>query len=80
MPDKIKRLSELLFDTDDIDVFIKKMEDFFKSIESPVTLIEAGIGYDKKDDIINLMKKNKVSGYFHLFDDYETLVDLMYGN
>ncbi len=80
IPDKIKRLSELLFDTDDIDVFIKKMEDFFKSIKSPVTLIEAGIEYDKKEDIINLMKKNKVSGYFHLFDNYETLVELMYGN
>ncbi len=80
IPDKIKRLSELLFDTDDIDVFIKKMEDFFKSIKSPVTLIEAGIEYDKKEDIINLMKKNKVSGYFHLFDDYESLVELMYGN
>ncbi len=80
IPDKIKRLSVLLFDTDDIDFFIAKTENFFKSIEAPVTLTEEGIGYDKKDEIIRLMKKNKVSGYFHFFNDYETLVELMYGN
>ncbi|MCD4793845.1 MAG: iron-containing alcohol dehydrogenase [Bacteroidales bacterium] len=80
IPEKIKKLSELIFNTDDINTFINNLEFFFRSINAPINLIEAGIGYDKKDEIINLMKKNKVSGYHYSFDDYEKLVGLMYGS
>jgi len=78
IPYRIKKLSSLLFDTEDIDLFISKMESFFKSINSPIKLSETNISYDKKDEIINLMIKNKVSGYNYEFNDYEKLVDLMY--
>ncbi|MCF6366023.1 MAG: iron-containing alcohol dehydrogenase [Bacteroidales bacterium] len=80
IPDKIKKLAELIFDVSDIDLFIEELEDFFKSIGSPVKLQDAGISYDKKDEIINILRKNEVSGFVHTFDDYELLTEFMYGN
>lgn len=77
IPEKIKNISNLVFGTEDIDIFIKKLETFFTSINSPISLAEANISYNKKDEIINLMIKNKVSGYNYEFNDYTKLVSLM---
>ncbi len=76
------RLSELMFDlfkTADIDTGIYKLEHFFTSIGSPVSLKGTGIGKNKHTMIINQMIKNKVNGN-HLSlteDDYHTLIQLM---
>lgn len=78
IPERIKQLSLLLFNTEDINLFISKMENFFNSINSPVYLQDAGIAIEKKQDIINLLTKNKASGYNYQFDEYEKLVELMY--
>jgi len=80
IPNKIRKLAKLIFDTEDIDSFISELEKFFKSIQSPVTLQEAGIKYDKKNEIINILRKNNASGFFHTFNDYEILTELMFGN
>ncbi len=78
IPERIKELFILLFESDDIDLGIKKMETFFTSIKSPIRLSDAGIEYDKKDEIVNLLTKNKASGYNYEFNEYEKLVNLMY--
>jgi len=78
IPERIKKLSSLLFNIEDIDLFISNIEIFFKSINSPVYLQDAGITNDKKQEIINLLTKNKASGYNYQFNDYEKLVDFMY--
>jgi len=78
IPKKIKTISKLIFNIDDIDIFIEKLETFFTSINSPIKLSEANISYDKKNEIINLMIKNKVSGYNYEFSEYDEIVELMY--
>ncbi|NPA44131.1 MAG: iron-containing alcohol dehydrogenase [Chlorobi bacterium] len=78
IPERIKDLSLLLFNTEDIDLFISKIEDFFKSINSPIRLQDTGINTDKKQEIINLLTKNEASGFNYQFNEYEKLVDLMY--
>jgi len=78
IPERIKELFILLFENDDIDFGVKKIENFFVSIKSPIRLLDVGIEYDKKDEIINLLTKNKASGYNYEFNEYEKLVNLMY--
>ncbi len=78
IPNRIRNLSKLIYGTEDISDFIEKLEYFFHSINSPVYLEEANIIYDKKDEIVNLLKKNKASGYNYSFDEYEELTELMY--
>lgn len=80
-PERLQRLGELVFDTSDVDNMIDKFEDFFESINAPLKLSEVGIGRSHKQEIIDLMKANKVSGSnFKLSDDdYESLTELMYG-
>lgn len=78
IPNRIKELFTLLFETNDIDSGITQLENFFISINSPIKLAEVGIGEDKKDEIINLLTKNKASGYNYEFNEYKKLVELMY--
>jgi len=79
IPDKISNLSRLIYGSEEVDLFIEKIELFFKTIGSPVNLIEAGIELSEKEKIIDLMKKNKISGYKYQFSEYEKITDLMYG-
>jgi alcohol dehydrogenase YqhD (iron-dependent ADH family) len=80
-PERLQRLSELVFDSSSVDDMIHKFEDFFESINAPLKLSEIGIGRSHKQEIIDLMKANKVSGsnYKLSDDDYESLTELMYG-
>jgi len=80
IPERIKKIASLLFNTEDIDFFITKMEDFFILIGSPVNLYDAGVSLDKKQEIVDLLTKNKATGYNYQFNNYEHLVDLMYDN
>jgi alcohol dehydrogenase YqhD (iron-dependent ADH family) len=78
IPDEIKRLAQLIFGLNDIDLFIENLEQFYISIETPVRLEDAGIKRNKKNEIVELMKKNQISGFFHKFSNYEKLTELMY--
>jgi len=79
IPERISKLSMLLFNTPNIDEFLLKLVSFFKQINSPVKLSEIGIPKNKRTEIINLMKINKVTGSYHKLneDDYTKLVDFM---
>ncbi len=79
IPDRILKLAKLLFNVNLIDDFLLKLKSFFKSINSPVSLADIGIGKDKKNEIVDLLKKNKATGYSHRLtdEDFEKMVDLM---
>lgn len=79
IPEKISQLGKLIFDTEDIDEFIEKLENFFNSLGAPVILQEAGIQIESREHIIALMKKNKITGYKYHIEDYELITDYMYG-
>lgn len=78
IPERIKTISKLIFNIEDIDLFIEKLETFFTSINSPINLFEAKIYEDKKEDIVNLMTRNKISGYNYKFNEYDEIVNLMF--
>ncbi len=80
IPERLKTLSKLLFDTEDIDKFIGKIEDFFLSLNCPVSLKTEGFDISEKEQIREVMKQNKVSGSnYELSDnDIEKITDLMF--
>lgn len=80
IPERIEKLSELVFLHKDVNRFILDLETFFKSIDCPVSLKSEGFAETEKDVILKLLKKNKVSGSnFKLSDnDLEELVELMF--
>ena len=77
IPDRISTLGKMIFNTSDINSTIEQFEAFFMSIISPVRLSHLGI--TNREAIINLMEKNKVSGYNLKLskNDYISLVDFM---
>jgi len=76
---KISQLGNMIFGTNDIDLFIEKLKDFFVSINCPVTLQDAGISNDKKDEILSVLVKNNASGFNYKLDknDYEKILSLV---
>ncbi|NPA67410.1 MAG: iron-containing alcohol dehydrogenase [Chlorobi bacterium] len=80
IPERLKRLASLLFDTENIEHFITLTEDFFLSIKSPVSLKTEGFSEKDKSKIIHVMRQNKVSGnnYKLSSDDITALVELMF--
>lgn len=79
IPQRIQKLGKGLFGTSDLEKTIEKLEAFFSSLGSPIRTIETGIGASKKQEILNQMNKNKVSGMHHALDDDDRakLVDWM---
>ncbi len=79
IPERIQKMGKLLFGTEYTDEAIQKLESFFTSLHSPVRLSEAGIESSKKDEIINQMNQNKVTGMHHALSeaDRAALVKLM---
>ncbi len=79
IPQRIQKLGKGLFGTIDLEETIEKLEAFFSSLGSPIRTIETGIGTSKKEEILNQMNKNKVSGMYHALDDDDRakLVDWM---
>lgn len=77
---EIVHLGKSVFGTQSADGAIAAFERFFRSIGCPVSLAEAGIGSDKKQEILESMKYNKVQGNHHKFTygQMERLLDLMY--
>ncbi len=81
IPEKIQTLSTYLFNNDNIDEFINHLIQFYLSIGAPVTLQDIGIELKHREQIFNLMSRNKVSGYVYPLseNDYNQILDYMYG-
>ncbi|MBN2175709.1 MAG: iron-containing alcohol dehydrogenase [Bacteroidales bacterium] len=62
MPERIALLGRSVFGVNSAEKTIDSLENFFKSIGSPVRLNEAGIHSAKKPDLLETMIKNKVRG------------------
>lgn len=79
IPDRIIKMGKHVFGVDSVDATIEALKVFFQSIESPVTLVEAGIAYDQRQKIVDQMHKNKVSGMNYKLSpkDRETIVEYM---
>lgn len=77
--DRISRLGELVFDTNDVDITINNLERFFASINCPIRLKEIGVNSDNKAEYIAILKKNKASGYNVIIkeEEYEQLFEMM---
>jgi len=69
IPARISKLGEHLFNDPDMDSAIGKLESFFRSIGSPVRAEEAGLTYDKKGEVLELMNTQRSSGRNHLLKD-----------
>ena len=80
IPERITKLGNQLFGTNSADETITLLEKFFKSILCPVRLSDINIHNDKKDEIIDQMKKNQIDGMVHKFtdDDRKKIVELMF--
>lgn len=78
-PERVKELLFKLFFTDDIDDGIYKLEYCFKLFKCPVTLKEAGIGDEKKEEIVAQLIRNRVSGMHYELteEDYRLITELM---
>ena len=78
-PERIAQLGKELFGVNTSDYTITKFEEFFKQIECPVRLEEAGIGKEQRQQILDTMILNNVSGMNHKLsrDDLSLLLDLM---
>jgi len=79
IPARIENLGLGLFGEADITKTITRLEDFFKSIGSPVRMSEAGIGDDQIQLIRDHMLKSKLSGAVQILgpDDYDFLLKAM---
>lgn len=79
LSERISLLGNKLFGTQNAKDTIKQFEVFFKSINCPIKLCDVGITPDKKEEILILMTKNKISGFTHKLNtnDYNNLIDLM---
>ena len=69
--DKIARLGELVFETNDINITIQKFEEFFVSIKCPVRLSEINVTESNRQEYISSLIKNKASGYNILINEEE---------
>jgi alcohol dehydrogenase YqhD (iron-dependent ADH family) len=80
IPERITELGKNAFNAHDIDSTIKNIETFFRSLESPVRLEEAGIKSADKELILSTMIKNKVNGMHHKLnpESIEKIIDFMY--
>jgi alcohol dehydrogenase YqhD (iron-dependent ADH family) len=79
-PERIEQLGYHLFGTQTAEETIAEFENFFRKIQSPLTLKSLGIDAAAKgEEIFNTMKSNRVGGNHHKLndDDYRELIRLM---
>lgn len=80
IPGRIAELGQNLFGTQTAEESISRMEDFFRSIGSPVRLKESGIDAGEKGgEIFDTLKSNRAGGNHHKLtdEDYRALIRLM---
>ena len=77
---RIIQLGHNLFGSETEDQCIGSLEAYFNSINSPIRLSQTSYGEYNKQEIIDTMIHNGVSGahYKMSADDYDRLVDLMW--
>ncbi len=80
VPEKLKLLGNELFGCEDTNSFIEGITNFFISLNCPVSLPDAGINIEKRDEIKELWIEKKVGGYSYpvTIDIYDFLLDLMF--
>jgi len=61
-PSRVIALGNALFGTDDENITINRIKAFFTELGSPVSCEEAGIRHDRKEEILELMNRNRASG------------------
>lgn len=78
--DKINTLGSAVFGTRSAADAIAAFERFFSSISCPVNLAQAGIGSEKKSEILQVLIHNQVQGVHQKFtpQQLETLLNLMF--
>ncbi|MBN2637464.1 MAG: iron-containing alcohol dehydrogenase [Bacteroidales bacterium] len=79
IPNRIQKMGQLLFNTNDVDDAINQLEAFFEKIQSPVRISKGG-KETNKSEVLNQWNRNQVSGMNHKLSntDHEKLVELMY--
>jgi len=83
---RIRFLAKHVFGSENFDYdttatsFVKKMEEFYRCIQVPVKLSEAGISPSEKQNILYSFQRNKISvNHYKMTDkDYEALLELMW--
>jgi len=78
-PNRIIELGKALFNTDSVESTVVELEHFFTALGSPIKASEVGLGNEHKTEILDLMRKNRVSGMHHSLDeeDRKAIVELM---
>ncbi len=76
IPDRIAFLGKQVFGVTTPDETIASFESFFTTIECPTRLSQVGIGEEKREEILQVMIHNQVSGNYHrlVVSDYEKLL------
>ena len=69
--ERIRKLGQELFGLQDPEKTIQGVESFFSSIGSPVRCNRAGIGNDRKEEILALMNGNRAEGMIYGLSDGE---------
>lgn len=79
IPDRIGQLGEAVFGTPDPGETVARLEDFFRSIGSPVRLYEAMILEKDRDALLAGMIRNQVGGNHHKLtdDDRRSIAEFM---
>lgn len=79
IPDRIIKLGKNLFGVNTVDETITRLEQFFRKINSPVRLTEIGLDESNKQELLEQLNKNNVSGMNLSLtsNDRKKLVDLM---
>lgn len=77
---KINKFGLSVFGTRNAADAIMALEQFFSSISCPVNLAQAGIGSDKKPEILKALIHNKVEGVHQKFNpkQLESLLEMMF--
>jgi alcohol dehydrogenase YqhD (iron-dependent ADH family) len=79
---RITELGKNLFNVETVDETIRRIESFFRSLDSPVRLQDVGIeGEENKNKIVKVLASTRADGNHHKLsgDDYKKLVELMAG-
>ncbi|MDD5508023.1 MAG: iron-containing alcohol dehydrogenase [Bacteroidales bacterium] len=77
IPDRIAFLGKNIFGVSTPEETIVELEMFFKSLGCPIRLVQVGISADKKEEILEGMVHNQVSGNYHKLTvaDYERILE-----
>ena len=68
---RIQHLGRELFGTSSVEMTIQSLVDFFRSLGSPVRCQEAGIEPSLRNEILELMNRNKAEGLCYALSDKE---------